>query len=49
MKEKVIHSSANKLEDIAFNVFGISEINAITIIDNVPFQKLLEKLGFKLY
>jgi len=40
--------SANKLKEVAFNEFGISEINAITTKDNVPSQKLLEKLGLKM-
>lgn len=40
--------SANKLKEVAFNEFEISEMNAITTKDNVPSQKLLEKLGLKL-
>ncbi len=40
--------SANKLKNIAFNEFGLTEINAITVKDNIPSQKLLEKLGMKL-
>ena len=40
--------SAKKLINIAFNQFGINEINAITTEDNISSQKLLVKLGFKL-
>lgn len=41
--------SANKLKEVAFNIFGIGELNAITVKDNIPSQKLLEKLGFRLH
>jgi len=40
--------SANKLKDVALNVFGLTEINAITTKDNISSQKLLGKLGMKL-
>ena len=40
--------SANKLKNIAFNELGLTEINAITVKDNISSQKLLEKLGLKL-
>ncbi len=40
--------SANKLKNVAFNEFGIKEINAITTKNNVSSQKLLEKLGMRL-
>ena len=40
--------SANKLKNVAFNEFEITEINAITVKDNISSQKLLEKLGLKL-
>ena len=40
--------SANKLINVAFNEFGLTEIFAITVKDNISSQKLLEKLGFKL-
>lgn len=40
--------STNKLKNVAFNEFGLTEINAITVKDNIPSQKLLEKLGLKL-
>ena len=39
--------SANKLKNIAFNEFGLTEIKAITVKDNISSQKLLEKLGLK--
>jgi len=41
--------AANKLIEVAFNVFGISAINAITVEDNISSQRLLEKLGLELY
>lgn len=41
--------SANKLKNVAFNEFGIEEINAITTKDNVSSQKLLEKLEMRLF
>ena len=37
--------SANKLKQVAFTEFGITEIVAITTQDNTTSQKLLEKLG----
>jgi RimJ/RimL family protein N-acetyltransferase len=40
--------SANKLKDVAFSEFGLTQINAITVKDNISSQKLLEKLGMKL-
>ncbi|MEM1338072.1 MAG: GNAT family N-acetyltransferase [Bacteroidota bacterium] len=40
--------SANKLKDVAFNEFGLTELSAITAKDNVSSQKLLEKLGLEL-
>ena len=40
--------SANKLKEVAFEEFGIKEINAITSKENINCQKLLGKLGLKL-
>ncbi|ADQ78878.1 GCN5-related N-acetyltransferase [Paludibacter propionicigenes WB4] len=40
--------SANKLKEVAFEEFGIKEMNAITSKENINCQKLLEKLGLKL-
>jgi len=37
--------AANKLKQVAFTVFGMTEIVAITTQDNTASQKLLEKLG----
>jgi len=42
------YESANKLMQVAFNEFGLTEISAITIKENISSQKLLEKLGLKL-
>ena len=47
-KQGYAFEAANKLKQVAFNEFCIREINAITVKDNLPSQKLLEKLGFKL-
>lgn len=33
---------------MAFNEFGLTEINAIRVKDNISSQKLIEKLGLRL-
>lgn len=40
--------AAEKLKNMAFDDFGIKEINAITTKENISSQKLLEKLGLKI-
>ena len=40
--------SVNKLKNVAFQELGLTEINAITVKNNLSSQKLLEKLGLKL-
>ncbi len=47
-KQGYAYEAANRLKQAAFNEFGIKTINAITVKDNVPSQKLLAKLGLKL-
>jgi len=47
-KKGYAFESANKLKNVAFNEFKLTEINAITTKDNISSQKLLEKLGLKL-
>ena len=47
-KKGYAFEAADKLKNIAFNEFDISEISAITTKDNISSQKLLEKLGLKL-
>lgn len=42
------YESANKLIEAAFTDFAISELIAITLIENISSQKLLEKLGLRL-
>lgn len=37
--------AATKVKDLAFTVFGIKKIVAITTADNIGSQKLLDKLG----
>ena len=39
--------ASSKLLELAFTCFGISEVKAITTKDNIPSQRLLEKLGLK--
>ena len=36
-----------KLLDMAFNVFGLSDLSAITVTDNISSQRLLVKLGME--
>lgn len=40
--------SSDKLKNMAFDEFGIKEINAITSKENISSQKLLIKLGLQL-
>ena len=47
-KKGYAFESVNKLIDVAFNEFGLTEINAITVKDNISSQKLLDRLGLKL-
>lgn len=46
-KKGYAFEAANKLKDMAFHEFGITELSAITKKDNIPSQKLLKKLGLK--
>jgi RimJ/RimL family protein N-acetyltransferase len=39
--------SSEKLLNLAYEEFGISELKAITNTDNIASQKLLKRLGFK--
>ncbi|MEM7102803.1 MAG: GNAT family N-acetyltransferase [Bacteroidota bacterium] len=39
--------SANKLKEIAVSEFGIKELCAITVEENISSQNLLKKLGFE--
>ena len=38
--------SASKIKDLAFNNFGLHQLNAITMPANTASRRLLEKLGF---
>jgi RimJ/RimL family protein N-acetyltransferase len=40
--------AANKIINVAFKIFGIKELSAITLKENSSSQKLLEKIGLKL-
>jgi len=46
-KKGYAFEAANKLKDMAFNEFGIPELNAITAKTNGASQALLKKLGLK--
>ncbi|MDV7187369.1 GNAT family N-acetyltransferase [Lutibacter sp. TH_r2] len=39
--------AAQKIVDVGFNEFNISQISAITTKENIDSQKLIEKLGLK--
>ncbi|MEM6320536.1 MAG: GNAT family N-acetyltransferase [Bacteroidota bacterium] len=41
------YESAAKMKDLAFNEFGLSQIKAITVKENIRSQKLIEKLGLR--
>jgi len=47
-KKGFAFEAANKIKNVAFTVFGINSISAITAKDNIPSQKLLKKLGLEL-
>ena len=47
-KKGFAFEASSKLKEVAFNEFGIKNLNAITTKDNMSSQKLLEKLGMKL-
>lgn len=46
-KQGYAFEAANRLKKAAFEVFDLSQINAITLKTNLDSQKLLEKLGMK--
>jgi RimJ/RimL family protein N-acetyltransferase len=48
-KKGFAFEASKRLKDAAFNDLGINVISAITTKENLPSQKLLEKLGLKLY
>ena len=39
--------SASKVKQAAIELFGLKKLSAITIAENVPSQRLLEKLGLR--
>ena len=47
-KKGYAFESANKLKEVAFNEFGLTELKAITVKENISSQKLLERLGLKI-
>lgn len=47
-KKGFAFEAANRIKTAAFEDFGINMLSGITTKDNVPSQKLLEKLGLKL-
>lgn len=46
-KQGFAFEAANRIKQAGFNEFGISQISAITIKENIASQKLIEKLGLK--
>jgi len=47
-KKGYAFEAADKIKNVAFQLFGIKELSAITLKDNSASQKLLEKIGLKL-
>ena len=47
-KKGYAYEAASKVKNIAFDEFGIHELYALTTKDNIPSQKLLEKLELNL-
>lgn len=47
-KQGYIFEAAQKVKQLAFTAFNITELRAITSKENVASQKLLEKLGLEL-
>lgn len=47
-KKGFAFEAANRIKIAAFEDFGINMLSGITTKDNIPSQKLLEKLGLKL-
>ncbi len=47
-KKGCAFEAASKMKEAAFEVFGIEEISAITVKENISSQKLLEKIGMDL-
>lgn len=41
------YEAAMKIKEAGFNAFSLQKISAITTMDNVAAQKLLQKLGFQ--
>ncbi len=40
------YEAGNKIISISFEEFGLTSLKAVTTNDNIPTQRLLEKLGF---
>ncbi len=45
-KKGYAYESSNKIKQIAIDLFKIKKMSAVTLPQNIPSQKLLEKLGF---
>lgn len=41
------YEAAKFIMDLGFNIFGLTRIQAITVTNNYPSQKLIEKLGLR--
>lgn len=47
-KQGYAFEAAQKLKEVAFSVFGLTKMKAITVHENDSSRRLLEKLGFTL-
>lgn len=47
-KKGIIHNSVKASLEYAFNKMDIKRVEAVTVIDNLQSQKVLEKAGFQL-
>lgn len=43
----IAYEASKLLLEIAFREYGLNSLNALTEVDNIPAQKLFEKLSFK--
>lgn len=41
------YESAHKLMEVARDSWGVADVSAITVVDNIASQKLIEKLGLQ--
>ena len=46
-KQGYAFEAASKVKETGFNIFSLEKLSAITTVDNLESQRLLDKLGFK--